>query len=129
MATNATDTKNFKVSEFACKHCGENEIDQRVVNMAQKIREKAGAPIHINSGYRCEKHNANVGGVKGSFHTQGLAADLSCAIGAPKLACIIMDMKARGELPDLEHAILYIKKNFVHIDCGKKRSIFFEIRA
>lgn len=27
----ATDTKNFKVSEFACKHCGENIIDQRVI--------------------------------------------------------------------------------------------------
>ena len=34
----AKDTKNFKVSEFACKHCGKNEIDQRVLNA--KLHEK-----------------------------------------------------------------------------------------
>ena len=96
--------------------------------MAQRIRDKAGAPIHINSGCRCEKHNTNVGGVKGSFHTLGKAADLSCGIGGLNLFALICDMKVRGELPELEYAILYIKKNFVHIDCGKKRSKFFEIR-
>ena len=124
----ATDTKNFKVSEFACNCCRANKIDQRVINIAQKIRDKLGMPIHINSGYRCEKHNAAVGGVKDSFHTQGTAADLSCAAGGGKLFCVIADLKARGELPDLEYTIYYIKKNFVHIDCGKKRSIFFEVR-
>ena len=67
------DTKNFKVSEFACKHCGENKIDQRVLDMAQTLRDELGVPVRVNSGYRCEKHNARVGGVKGSFHTKGLA--------------------------------------------------------
>ena len=123
------DTKNFRESEFACKCCGANKIDQRVINMAQAIRTKIGAAIHVNSGYRCEKHNAEVGGVKGSFHTQGLAADFSSSIGAKKLFAVIADMKVRGQLPDLQYAILYLKKDFVHIDCGKERSIFFEVRA
>ena len=77
----AKDTKNFKVTEFACKHCAKNNIDQRVINMAQTIREELGVPVKVNSGYRCETHNARVGGVKGSFHTKGLAADLSCELG------------------------------------------------
>ena len=125
----AKDTKNFKVSEFSCHcGCGYNVIDQRVLDMAQVIRDAIGLPIHINSGCRCEKNNARAGGVKGSFHVQGKAADLSCSIGALKLFAIICDMKARGELSELEYAILYIKKNFVHIDIGKKRSIFFEVR-
>ena len=125
----AKDTKNFKVSEFACKcGCGTNNIDQRIINMAQVIREAIGAPIHINSGVRCEKHNKAVGGVTGSFHTKGTAADLSCSVGAKKLFAVVADLKARGKLPDLEYAILYIKKDFVHIDCGKVRSIFFEVR-
>ena len=125
----ANNTKNFNVNEFACHcGCGYNIIDQRIIDIAQKIRDRAGAPIHINSGCRCEKNNARAGGVKGSFHVQGKAADLSCSIGALKLFAIICDMKARGELSELEYAILYIKKNFVHIDIGKKRSIFFEVR-
>ncbi len=61
--------------------------------------------------------------------TQGLAADLSCSAGAKRLFAMITDLKVRGKLPDLEYAILYIAKDFVHIDCGKKRSIFFEVRS
>ena len=125
----AKDTKNFKVSEFSCHcGCGYNVIDQRVIDMAQVIRDAVGLPIHINSGCRCEKRNAASGGVKGSFHTLGKAADLSCSIGAKKLFAVVADLKVRGKLPDLEYAILYIKKDFVHIDCGKERSIFFEVR-
>ena len=56
----AKDTKNFKVSEFACKHCGENNIDQRVLDMAQTIRDELGVPVQVNSGYRCDTHNARV---------------------------------------------------------------------
>ena len=125
----AKDTKHFKVSEFSCHcGCGYNIIDQRVIDMAQIIRDALGVPIHINSGCRCEKRNSASGGVKGSFHTKGLAADLSCSLGAKKLFAVVADLKARGKLPDLEYAILYIQKDFVHIDCGKKRSIFFEVR-
>ena len=96
--------------------------------MVQKIRDKLGSPIKINSGYRCQKHNVEVGGVKNSKHALGLAADLSCKEGAFILYAIIADMKARGELPELDYAILYTKKNFVHVDCGGVRSKFFEIR-
>ena len=74
----ANNTNNFKVSEFACKCCGENHIDQRVLDMAQVIRDELGVPVRVNSGYRCDEHNRRVGGVKGSKHTKGLAADLSC---------------------------------------------------
>ena len=38
----AQDTKNFKVSEFACKHCGENKIniiDGRDNSVVYKIGE------------------------------------------------------------------------------------------
>ena len=124
----AEDTKNFKVSEFACKHCGENKIDQRVLNMAQVIRDELGVPVKVNSGYRCVEHNANVGGVKDSFHTFGLAADLSCSLGAKALFVAVANLKAEGRLPDLQYAIWYMKRDFVHIDCGKVRSKFFEVR-
>ena len=125
----AQDTKNFKVSEFACKHCGTNKIDQRVLNMAQEIRDYLGVPILINSGYRCEVHNKKVGGVKNSKHVQGKAADLACSLGGTKIFNAIQELKQQGKLKDLDYYILYQKKNFVHIDCGGKRNRPYEIRA
>ena len=139
----AQDTQNFKVSEFACKCCRQNKINQKVINMAQTIREALGLPVHVNSGYRCEKHNAEVGGVQkkidtktgkkiegsGSFHMYGLAADLSCACGAAKLFQTVKNLKEQGKLPDLDYCIKY--KWGVHIDCGGRRKSghVWEVRA
>ena len=126
----AKDTNNFKVSEFTCHcGCGKNNIDQRILDMAQTIRDTIGVPIHVNSGCRCDKHNLNSGGVQGSYHTLGLAADLSCSVGAKALFTAIANLKAKGKLPDLQYAIWYGKKDFVHIDCGKVRNNFFEVRT
>ena len=121
------DTNNFKVSEFACKCCGENHIDQRVINIAQTIRDELGVPVRVNSGYRCSVHNIRVGGVKGSFHTKGLAADLSCEFGAVKMFEAVKKLHAKGKLPDLSYCIRY--KTFIHIDCGGKRKSLWEVRA
>ena len=123
------DTKNFKVSEFACKHCGENNIDQRVLNMAQAIRDELGVPVRVNSGYRCETHNLRVGGVKGSYHTKGTAADLSCELGAQAMFQAVEKLWNEGKLPELKYCIYYAKKNFIHIDCGKQRKNTFEVRT
>ena len=125
----AKDTKNFKVTEFACKHCAKNNIDQRVINMAQTIREELGVPVKVNSGYRCETHNARVGGVKGSFHTKGLAADLSCELGAAKMFQAVQKLWKDNKLPDLKYCIYYAQKNFIHIDCGRTRKNTFEVRT
>ena len=125
--TSATSTKNFKLDEFKCKcGCEGNEIDQRVINMCQRIRDEIGTPVRINSGYRCAKHNMRVGGVKNSYHTKGLAADLSCEKGALELWTVIQRLWKEDKLPELSYAIKY--KNFVHIDCGGKRKNVFEVR-
>ena len=136
----ATDTRNFKVSEFTCHcGCGANKIDQRVINMAQTIRDALGVPVHVNSGYRCEAHNTRVGGAKkkygkngkliskGSKHMYGLAADLSCSLGAVKMFETVKKLKAEGKLPDLDYCIRY--KTFIHIDCGGKRKSLWEVRV
>ena len=122
------DTKNFKASEFACHcGCGFNIIDQRVINMAQTIRDALGVPVKVNSGCRCEKHNAKVGGVKGSKHTKGLAADLSCSKGPKVMFETVKKLHAQGKLPDLDYCIRY--KWGIHIDCGGKRKSLWEVRA
>ena len=121
-------TNNFNVSEFSCKcGCGFNIIDQRVINIAQTIRDALGVPVKVNSGCRCDKHNAHVKGVKGSFHTKGLAADLSCSLGAKKMFDTVKLLHSQGKLPDLDYCIRY--KWGIHIDCGGKRNSLWEIRA
>ncbi len=85
------------------------------------------SPVHVNSGYRCKKHNSQVSKVKNSYHTQGLAADLACSLGAVKMFETVKKLKAEGKLPDLEYCILY---NWgIHIDCGSKRKNMWEVRT
>ena len=121
-------TKNFNISEFACKHCGENQTRQQVIDLAQKIRDFVGVPVRINSGYRCPFHNKRVGGVSNSYHVQGLAADLSCSLGAVSLFTAIRRLYELGAIPELSFCLLYRKRNFVHVDIGKTRKggIFHE---
>ena len=121
------DTKNFKVSEFACKHCGKNLIDQRVLNMAQELRDYLGVPVKVNSGYRCEVHNAKIGGVKNSKHIIGKAADLACSLGSAKMFEAVKALRNQGKLQDMDYCIKY--KTFIHIDCGGKRKNLYEVRS
>lgn len=48
---------------------------KKVMYILDMIRVYIGKPILVNSGYRCKKLNEIVGGVQGSMHTKGLAAD------------------------------------------------------
>ncbi len=121
----AKDTEHFKVSEFACKcGCGKNDADQRLVDMCETIRRELGVPVRVNSGCRCEKHNRAVGGVKSSKHLKGLAADLSCKLGAVKMFETVKRLHAEGKLPDLDYCKRY--KTWIHIDCGGKRRNMWE---
>ena len=76
------DIQYFNREEFRCK-CGGKycngfpvEPEESLVRTLDKIREKLGMPITINSGIRCATHNANEGGVANSQHLYGRAADL-----------------------------------------------------
>ena len=75
-------TKNFNKSEFDCK-CGcEMPLDilpniQKLANQLQVLRTATEQPIRINSAYRCESHNAKIGGKVNSQHLLGKAADIT----------------------------------------------------
>jgi hypothetical protein len=69
-------SKYLSLSEVACK-CGCGQIPQKVMlDKFDQIREAYGKPIHITSGFRCEKHNKKIGGSKNSNHVKGLAIDV-----------------------------------------------------
>ena len=48
-----------------------------LIQQLDKIREKYGHPIYVNSGYRCPKLNKAVKGVSNSQHQLGCAADIT----------------------------------------------------
>lgn len=75
----------FRFEEFACRCCGRippgvrGNIEALVDNVLDPARRVFGGPVSVNSGYRCPKHNAEVGGVSGSQHLKGEAADICCS--------------------------------------------------
>ena len=77
---------NFKASEFLCKGsgcCSDGKIDEKLVEILQQIRDHFGKPVHISSAYRCATWNKQVGGVSGSYHLYGQAADIKVEDTAP----------------------------------------------
>lgn len=46
------------------------------VNILQPLRDAIKSPIHISSGYRCERVNSRTGGKPTSQHLLGQAADI-----------------------------------------------------
>ena len=76
--------KFFKFEEFRCRCCGglpplaKENIEALVENVLNPARQRYGGPVLVNSGYRCQKHNAEVGGVANSQHMRGEAADICC---------------------------------------------------
>jgi len=62
-------SNNFSAWEFACKcGCGEGKIDMALVSKLQGMRDALKDTIKINSGIRCEKYNAEIGGNPESEH-------------------------------------------------------------
>ena len=111
----------FDDYEFAC-HCDRHEvdsegrnkldhiIDKRLVDLLDRIRERLGVPITVTSGYRCEAHNEEVVGVSNSYHTQGVAADITYdGIDVDYLAQVAEECGADG-------IGKYYHQDFVHVD-------------
>lgn len=77
-------SEHFVSTNFDC-HCIRPEctttlIDDMLFPALEKLRELAG-PFVIDRGYSCPAHNAEVGGVPGSQHPKGKAADCKSTRG------------------------------------------------
>lgn len=53
------------------------QLSNLVTHVLDPLREMYGKAITVNSGYRCPKLNAAVGGAKTSQHMRGEAADIT----------------------------------------------------
>lgn len=74
-------SKNFVPEEFRCgcggKYCCgyPTRMKAKELKHIQTIRTHYGRPMTITSGLRCDKYNAEVGGVPDSRHKTGYAVD------------------------------------------------------
>jgi len=69
--------KYFTDKEFACRCCGKSEMNDRLLDALDKMRELCCFPFIISSGYRCPEYNNKVSstGLTGP-HTTGKAVDI-----------------------------------------------------
>ena len=123
--TNKRLSENFLASEFLCKGgscCSSGKIDDELVKILQKIRDHFGKPVRISSAYRCPTWNKKVGGVTGSYHTYGQAADIKVDGVKPK------EVAKYAESIGVLGIGLYetdADGHFVHVDTRTKKSFWY----
>ena len=152
-------SEHFTLSEFACsvvarQHGINNTIpvqyiptlQQLCTTILEPLREFAGQPIVISSGYRCSALNVKVGGVYASQHTLGEAADIrlpmtSYTSWADGLQHTDMDIAHRWfaflkDHTNFDQLILETangKDYWIHVSCRKNREknrhqVFWEMK-
>ena len=105
----------FTRGECACK-CGRYcngfpaEPEEKLVRIADDVRQHFGAAAIVTSGVRCEKHNANVGGVSNSRHLSGKAMDFRIT---GRSAVEVLSYV--NQLPDIRYAYA-IDSDHLHMD-------------
>lgn len=91
-------SRNFSRSEFTCR-CGEVIVSPDLVLLLQGIRDRVNRSVVINSGYRCEEHNREVGGVRNSRHLLGEAADIFVpGMSGEELLGVVRELYQQGRV-------------------------------
>ena len=113
--------KHFKLREFKCPcGCGGDFMEENFLLMLDEVRDMAGFPFIVTSGYRCPEYNNRISSTgRNGPHTTGKAADLHL-LGQEAFAAIPLfyDGGILGEA----HGGLGLKQTgehdgrFVHVD-------------
>jgi uncharacterized protein YcbK (DUF882 family) len=106
--------KYFDVSEFdqkGLKGSGAEFMCKDFLKLCDELRGRYGKPLKVNSGYRSEAYNKEIGGVKNSSHTKVpcKAADFAISSSADRWKFI----KCCFELGITR---IGIGNSFIHID-------------
>ncbi len=117
-------SKNFKATEFEDDFDDPTNhytlISTKLIDFLQSLRNRTNLPITISSGFRTEKKNTLIGGATNSYHTLGLAADISSKWLQPSVLLYEIKNLNSSLLRILEPGIgglgYYPSRNFIHID-------------
>ena len=98
------------------------KIEHLVHCVLDPLRKQWGLPIRITSGYRCPELNDEVGGVEGSYHMDGCAADITATDPARnvELMSLIRAMHLTGMI-SLTECYLGPKAKYIHIALDRTR--------
>lgn len=105
-------SKNFTSQEFVCHcGCGGCDIDPKLIDNLQKLRDLIDKPITIVSGFRCKTHNSACGGARNSQHMLGTAADIQVIDLQPEAVA-----KAAEKIAAFHGGGIGVYKTWVHVD-------------
>ena len=77
METQVVSYAYFTTKELECPCCGKDQMDHVFMDKLVHFRTEMGFPFNINSAFRCESHNLEVGGAENSAHLKGRAVDIN----------------------------------------------------
>lgn len=104
----------FERREFRCRcgKCGGYPVEpqEKLIRVADQVRQNLGGAVTVSSGVRCATHNAAVGGVSNSRHLSGKAMDF-CVAG--KTATQVMEEVKKHK--DIRYTYA-IDSRYVHMD-------------
>jgi zinc D-Ala-D-Ala carboxypeptidase len=104
--------KHFLFSEFDSPDVpgsGSN-MDKHFLDLLDQMRDEAGIPFTINSGYRTKEYNATLHeATPNSAHTRGMAVDIAAPSGVEKW--LIVDAAIKANIRRIG-----IGKTFIHVD-------------
>ena len=100
----------FSLYEFECSCCNRVMLSPDLLTKLNHLRIIINRPIYINSGYRCKEENQRVGGVPGSYHLLGMAADIHVK------DILLSDLLIYAQEIGFNGIGFYENKNFLHLD-------------
>lgn len=110
------ESKHFKDKELRCHcGCGVNNVSADLLKPLEALREWLGVPIHLNSAYRCKRHNDSLKhSSPTSSHLKGLAVDIRCTDDTQRFDIIT------AALP-IGFTRIGVGKDFVHLDVDQEK--------
>lgn len=100
----------FSLYEFECLCCKRVMLSPDLLARLDHLRRVINKPVYINSGYRCKEENHKVGGVSGSYHLLGMAADIRVKdYSLSDLLIYAQEMGFKG-------IGFYEEQNYLHLD-------------
>lgn len=116
--------KHVDMRLFPCRCCGQSHITAPFASILRALNEaleEKGWAVQVNSGYRCEKHNAKIGGHVRSRHMSGEAVDLDPLFPSGVTPAMLKQFinEKLGVNCDYQGG-LGLYTTFVHIDIGTR---------
>ena len=110
--TKSAMSKYFHPSEFkrCTPSCCIDDMNAAFLDILDRVRERAGIPLVLNSAYRSKAYEHARGRSGNGAHTRGMAVDIRCNTSANRMKIV----RAALECGIVR---IGIGKTYVHLDC------------